>query len=103
MSRMKPFASALIDFFADDVRSIEVPQAGVRPDQLDDETRNELCRKLSRSFICIMLLSFLCLWQHISLAIARNIDELAGVSMPSKVTEMMTAASRAVVYPPLVC
>eukprot|EP00927_Polykrikos_kofoidii_P068144 TRINITY_DN63525_c0_g1_i1.p1 TRINITY_DN63525_c0_g1~~TRINITY_DN63525_c0_g1_i1.p1 ORF type:complete len:939 (-),score=122.39 TRINITY_DN63525_c0_g1_i1:67-2883(-) len=50
----------------------------------------------------IMMLTFLCMTMYISLASARNIDELSGHTSESSVTETLTVAARGIAYTSLI-
>eukprot|EP00927_Polykrikos_kofoidii_P021283 TRINITY_DN2018_c0_g1_i1.p1 TRINITY_DN2018_c0_g1~~TRINITY_DN2018_c0_g1_i1.p1 ORF type:complete len:915 (+),score=159.88 TRINITY_DN2018_c0_g1_i1:312-2747(+) len=58
-------------------------------------------RKVSTAVLCVMLLTSLSVWMYVCLAIARNVDEMAGLSVPSRITDILTATGRCVYYPPM--
>mmetsp|Transcript_46387 Transcript_46387/g.83932 ORF Transcript_46387/g.83932 Transcript_46387/m.83932 type:complete len:983 (+) Transcript_46387:43-2991(+) len=60
-------------------------------------------RPVSTTLQCVMLLTIGSLCVYTSLAISRNVDELAGEFKPSKITQVLTAASRAMALPPMMC
>eukprot|EP00448_Togula_jolla_P011359 CAMPEP_0170597092 /NCGR_PEP_ID=MMETSP0224-20130122/15516_1 /TAXON_ID=285029 /ORGANISM="Togula jolla, Strain CCCM 725" /LENGTH=1058 /DNA_ID=CAMNT_0010921527 /DNA_START=24 /DNA_END=3200 /DNA_ORIENTATION=- len=60
-------------------------------------------RRVSVTVTCVMILTFMSLWQYVSLAVRRTLDDFSNLNKPSFAVEVLTAAARSIVYPPMIC
>lgn len=62
-----------------------------------------LFRQVSTTLICVMCMTLVSLSVYTVLAISRNVDELNGLLEPSNPTDILSAASKSIAYPLVVC
>jgi len=88
-----------------DVPDVEAPKAPDLPDAVPKEAHKEhpLFRGVSVTVHCVMWLCLNCLIIYTGNALARNVDEFAGLTEPSILTETLTAANRVCSYPLMLC
>eukprot|EP00928_Gymnodinium_smaydae_P063815 TRINITY_DN4729_c0_g3_i1.p1 TRINITY_DN4729_c0_g3~~TRINITY_DN4729_c0_g3_i1.p1 ORF type:complete len:976 (-),score=233.03 TRINITY_DN4729_c0_g3_i1:139-3066(-) len=72
-------------------------------DAVGDRRKQMYFRPVSTTLWCVMVLSAQCLLVYSALAIARNVDELAGLLSPSIFTTVLATAARTNSLPPMLC